>query len=183
MYKFFSVLIKLILTKLTNSSEGIFAAANIFSSLKVVYIFTINSHLGPLQISLGRMIFDIIKFGVFIILVLFSFACGLNQLYWYYAQMKYNECDVKVFESLEEKEDCYLNVKYFSSLFETIQTLFWGFFGYIDKDRLDKIYRKHTFTMFIGLLMFGTYSTIMVVVLVNKNQQIDVKQTLTLNDL
>lgn len=148
-------------------SEGIFAIANIFSSLKVVYIFTINSHLGPLQISLGRMIFDIIKFGVFIILVLFSFACGLNQLYWYYAQMKYNECDVKVFESLEEKEDCYLNVKYFSSLFETIQTLFWGFFGYIDKDRLDKIYRKHTFTMFIGLLMFGTYSTIMVVVLVN----------------
>ena len=37
-------------------SEGIFAAANIFSSLKLVYIFTINPHLGPLQISLGRMV-------------------------------------------------------------------------------------------------------------------------------
>ena len=42
-------------------SEGIFAIANIFSSLKVVNMFTINSHLGPLQISLGRMIFDIMK--------------------------------------------------------------------------------------------------------------------------
>ena len=42
-------------------SEGIFACANIFSALKMVYIFTINPHLGPLIISLGRMIFDIMK--------------------------------------------------------------------------------------------------------------------------
>ena len=42
-------------------SEGLFAAANIFSSLKLVYIFTIHPHLGPLQISIGKMIFDIFK--------------------------------------------------------------------------------------------------------------------------
>ena len=27
------------------------------------------------------------RFSIFIILVVFSFACGTNQLYWYYAQM------------------------------------------------------------------------------------------------
>lgn len=37
-------------------SEGLFAAANIFSSLKLIYMFTVNPHLGPLQISLGRMV-------------------------------------------------------------------------------------------------------------------------------
>ncbi|RZF48961.1 hypothetical protein LSTR_LSTR003037 [Laodelphax striatellus] len=37
-------------------SEGMFAAANIFSALKLVHMFSINPHLGPLQISLGRMI-------------------------------------------------------------------------------------------------------------------------------
>ena len=74
-------------------SEGIFAAANIFSSLKLVYIFTINPHLGPLQISLGRMVTDILKFSVLIILVAFAFACGLNQLFWYYARMKKTECE------------------------------------------------------------------------------------------
>ena len=42
-------------------SEGIFACANVFSALKIVYIFTINPQLGPLIISLGRMIFDIMK--------------------------------------------------------------------------------------------------------------------------
>ncbi len=74
-------------------SEGIFAAANIFSSLKLVYIFTINPHLGPLQISLGRMVHDILKFSVLILLVVFAFACGLNQLFWYYARMKKGECE------------------------------------------------------------------------------------------
>ncbi len=76
-------------------SEGIFAAANIFSSLKLVYIFTINPHLGPLQISLGRMVHDIMKFSVLILLVAFAFACGLNQLFWYYARTKKNECQSK----------------------------------------------------------------------------------------
>lgn len=31
-------------------SEGLFSAANIFSSLKLVYIFSVNPHLGPLQV-------------------------------------------------------------------------------------------------------------------------------------
>ncbi len=63
-------------------SEGLFAAANIFSSLKLVYIFSVNPHLGPLQISLGRMVIDILKFFSVYTLVLFSFACGINQLLW-----------------------------------------------------------------------------------------------------
>ena len=63
-------------------SEGLFATANIFSSLKLVYIFSVNPYLGPLQISLGRMVIDILKFFSIYTLVLFSFACGMNQLLW-----------------------------------------------------------------------------------------------------
>lgn len=74
-------------------SEGLFAAANIFSTLKLVYIFTINPHLGPLQISLGRMVYDIMKFGLIMLLVVFSYACGVNQLYWYYAAKKQTDCE------------------------------------------------------------------------------------------
>ena len=33
-------------------SEGLFAAANIFSNLKLVYIFSVNPYLGPLQVNL-----------------------------------------------------------------------------------------------------------------------------------
>ena len=78
-------------------AEGLFAPANIFSSLKLVYIFSVNPHLGPLQISLGRMVVDILKFFSVYILVLFAFACGMNQLLWYYADMEKQVC---------EAEDC-----------------------------------------------------------------------------
>lgn len=64
-------------------SEGLFSAANIFSSLKLVYIFSVNPHLGPLQVSLSRMVMDIIKFFFLYVLVLFAFSSGLNQLLWY----------------------------------------------------------------------------------------------------
>lgn len=52
------------------------------------------------------------------------------------------------------------------SLFETTQTLFWAVFGLIDLDsfELDGI---KIFTRFWGMLMFGTYSVINIVVLLN----------------
>lgn len=49
-----------------------------FSYLKTVHVFSISPHLGPLQISLGRMIIDIIKFFFIYMLVLVAFGCGKN---------------------------------------------------------------------------------------------------------
>lgn len=65
-------------------AEALFSIANIFSSLRLISLFTANSHLGPLQISLGRMLLDILKFLFIYCLVLLAFANGLNQLYFYY---------------------------------------------------------------------------------------------------
>ena len=88
-------------------SESLFAAANIFSQLKLVYIFTVNPHLGPLQISLGRMVVDIMKFLLFIFLLLIAFACGMNQLLWKYAAERTKHCTSK-------PEGCDFKDKYFS---------------------------------------------------------------------
>ena len=63
------------------------------SSLKLVYVFTVNPHLGPLQISLGRMLRDILKLVFFVLLVNIAFSCGINQLYWYYADALQRDCD------------------------------------------------------------------------------------------
>lgn len=86
----------------------------LFSYLKTVHVFSISPHLGPLQISLGRMIIDIIKFFFIYMLVLVAFGCGqyqirfsknvefkvnlhhrdigLNQLMWYYADLERQKC-------------------------------------------------------------------------------------------
>ncbi|KAJ8727269.1 hypothetical protein PYW08_015666 [Mythimna loreyi] len=151
-------------------SEGLFSAANIFSSLKLVYIFSVNPHLGPLQVSLSRMVLDILKFFVLDILVIFAFSCGLNQLLWYYADMEKKRCTTGTAAltangTFPDPDACIV-WRRFANLFETMQTLFWAAFGLVDLDsfELDGI---KIFTRFWGMLMFGTYAVINVIVLLN----------------
>nr|WMY99273.1 transient receptor potential C (TRPgamma) [Bemisia tabaci] len=150
-------------------SEGLFSAANIFSSLKLVYIFSVNPYLGPLQVSLSRMVLDIMKFFFLYVLVLFAFSCGMNQLLWYYADMEKQRCP-NATSSFDPKSvsdpDACLVWRRFSNLFETIQTLFWAVFGLVDLDNFELAGIK-SFTRFWGMLMFGTYSVINIVVLLN----------------
>ncbi|KFB39081.1 AGAP008435-PA-like protein [Anopheles sinensis] len=155
-------------------SEGLFSAANIFSSLKLVYIFSVNPHLGPLQVSLSRMVMDIMKFFFLYVLVLFAFSSGLNQLLWYYADLEKKRCpDVSNFSGVnmtaQDPNACVVwrrFAKYKSTLFETIQTLFWAVFGLVDLENFELDGIK-IFTRFWGMLMFGTYSVINIVVLLN----------------
>ncbi|XP_065172806.1 transient receptor potential-gamma protein-like, partial [Atheta coriaria] len=117
-------------------SEGLFSAANIFSSLKLVYIFSVNPHLGPLQVSLSRMVMDIMKFFFLYVLVLFAFSCGLNQLLWYYAEAERYKCPTEhpyANETLAGSDhNACIIWRRFANLFETSQTLFWAVFGLID---------------------------------------------------
>ncbi|EFN73452.1 Transient receptor potential protein [Camponotus floridanus] len=140
-------------------SEGAFAAGMIFS---------VNPHLGPLQISLGRMIIDIIKFFFIYTLVLFAFGCGMNQLMWYYADLEKRKCyhmsdEVPDFDNQEKACSIW---RRFANLFETSQSLFWASFGMIDLMSFDLTGIK-SFTRFWALLMFGSYSVINVIVLLN----------------
>ncbi|XP_054721214.1 transient receptor potential-gamma protein-like [Uloborus diversus] len=147
-------------------AEGLFATANIFSSLKLVYIFSVNPYLGPLQICLGRMVIDIIKFFFVYSLVLFAFACGMNQLLWYYADMERQVCFSKNGQDSKLDHSACLTWRRFSNLFESSQTLFWASFGLIDLDNFE-LTGIQSYTRFWGLLMFGSYCVINVVVLLN----------------
>lgn len=138
-------------------AEALFAIANIFSSLRLISLFTANSHLGPLQISLGRMLLDILKFLFIYCLVLLAFANGLNQLYFYYETSGENNC---------KGIRCTNQNNAFSTLFETLQSLFWSIFGLIGL-YVTNVKPKHEFTEFVGSTMFGTYNIISLVVLLN----------------
>ncbi|KAL7844732.1 hypothetical protein SRHO_G00232710 [Serrasalmus rhombeus] len=141
-------------------AEALFAIANIFSSLRLISLFTANSHLGPLQISLGRMLLDILKFLFIYCLVLLAFANGLNQLYFYYeteAADEPNHC---------KGIRCERQNNAFSTLFETLQSLFWSVFGLLSL-YVTNVKARHEFTEFVGATMFGTYNVISLVVLLN----------------
>ncbi|XP_045520562.1 transient-receptor-potential-like protein isoform X3 [Pieris brassicae] len=149
-------------------AEGLFAAANVFSALKLVHLFSINPHLGPLQISLGRMVIDIVKFFFIYSLVLFAFACGLNQLLWYFADLEKQKCYALPggLPDWEHAGDSCTKWRSFGNVFEASQSLFWASFGMVGLDSFELAGIK-SYTRFWGLLMFGSYSVINVIVLLN----------------
>ena len=145
-------------------SEGLFGAGMVSSFLKIVQILSVNPHLGPLQISLGRMVMDIFKWVGLSLLVLFAFACGLNQLLWYYAELERKECRPEL--GMASKHAACLIWRRFSNLFETTQTLFWAVFGLVQLSDFELTGIKD-FTRFWALLMFGCYVSCNVIVLLN----------------
>ena len=52
------------------------------------------------------------------------------------------------------------------SLFEVIQSLYFATYGLLDVRKFD-LHGIHGFTEFMGKTLFGTYSAIMIVVLIN----------------
>ena len=115
---------------------------------------------------------------------------GLNQLMWYYADLEKNKCYSLPggLPDLENNaESCFFwrrfakysdwssdifahqsnpNSEISFSLFETSQSLFWASFGLVDLQSFELTGCK-SFTRFWGLLMFGSYSVINVIVLLN----------------
>ncbi|CAL8401181.1 unnamed protein product [Boreogadus saida] len=154
-------------------AEAVFAIANIFSSLRLISLFTANSHLGPLQISLGRMLLDILKFLFIYCLVLLAFANGLNQLYFYY-ETKAAEGKCKGIRCVEQNNafstPCYrANTNRLQNGLGVIRDSAVSVLVHLRPDQLyvTNVDADHQFTEFVGATMFGTYNIISLVVLLN----------------
>merc|ERR1719507_1423993 len=114
----------------------------------------------------------------------------MNQLLWYYAELERQRClldsgnnttlDPAVYGGgrksnkmayarddrvVIEINHC-LAYRKFANLWETSQTLFWAAFGLIDLDNFELSGIKE-FTRFWGLIMFGSFSLINIIVLLN----------------
>ncbi|XP_064637490.1 transient-receptor-potential-like protein isoform X2 [Lineus longissimus] len=149
-------------------SEGLFAIANVFSFARIIFLFQANPHLGPLQISLGCMLIDIAKFLFIFFLVVISFACGLNQLYFYFNRT------LKLERAARDNTTCAATKENpFLSLGTTLVTLFWSLFGLTNKNEVrmnlmgsDGVV-KVFFTEGIGETLFIVYHAMAIIVLIN----------------
>lgn len=86
-------------------SEALYALANVLSFCRLSYILPVSEFLGPLQISLGRMLGDILRFAVVFIVVFLAFFCSMFNLYYSYEDSK------------------------FGNFGQAFLTLFWALFG------------------------------------------------------
>ena len=74
-------------------SEACFAIATVLSFLSLFRDMVAISFVGPLRVSLGGMITDIIRFFIIFFFVWLSFAMGMRQLYQTYDVITAVNCE------------------------------------------------------------------------------------------
>ncbi|KAL0850291.1 hypothetical protein ABMA28_012127 [Loxostege sticticalis] len=152
-------------------AEGTFCLATIFAYFRLLFLCQLNYHLGPLQVSLGKMTIDIYKYVIVFTIIISAFAAGLARFYQYYDGMVYeDEFGVKT-----------VQVSSFTSLSDTLKTLFWGLFCMAPLESADVVLtntkhsksfnkfqeNRHGYTELIGYFCFGCFEVISVIIVLN----------------
>uniref|UniRef100_A0A8C4VK49 Transient receptor ion channel domain-containing protein n=1 Tax=Gopherus evgoodei TaxID=1825980 RepID=A0A8C4VK49_9SAUR len=127
-------------------SEVLFAVTSMLSFTRLAYILPAHESLGTLQISIGKMIDDMIRFIFILVIILTAFLCGLNNTYVYYQE----------FQRLG---------KYGLVFNETFQFLFWTMFGMEEYSVVDM--PQYALVEFVGRALYGIFTIVMVIVLLN----------------
>uniref|UniRef100_A0A8C3YAI5 Transient receptor ion channel domain-containing protein n=1 Tax=Catagonus wagneri TaxID=51154 RepID=A0A8C3YAI5_9CETA len=123
-------------------AEVLFAVTSMLSFTRLAYILPAHESLGTLQISIGRMIDDMIRFIFILMIILMAFLCGLNNIY-----VPYQETER------------------LGNFNETFQFLFWTMFGMEEHSVVDM--PQALVPEFAGRALYGLFTIVMVIVLLN----------------
>ena len=125
--------------------------------------FSRNSRLlGPMRVSLAKMLINVVQFLVLFLLLLFAFALGLTELYWYFGTPQGAATFCK--KSNETGSDCAAAL--FSSFGISLADLFWTLFGYIEFNVFLNI-QDNVFNDYVAVFLVGAYHISVIVVLLN----------------
>ncbi|XP_008515837.2 protein XNDC1N isoform X2 [Equus przewalskii] len=123
-------------------AEVLFAVTSMLSFTRLAYILPAHESLGTLQISIGKMIDDMIRFIFILMIILTAFLCGLNNIY-----VPYQETER------------------LGNFNETFQFLFWTMFGMEEHSVVDM--PQFLVPEFVGRALYGIFTIVMVIVLLN----------------
>ena len=65
-------------------ADTFYASATVMAFFHLAHVFQVNSVLGPLQLSLYKMLKDVLKFLAVFLLLYVAFATGMAKIYSYY---------------------------------------------------------------------------------------------------
>ncbi|XP_046608855.1 short transient receptor potential channel 4-like [Neodiprion virginianus] len=152
-------------------AEGTYCIATIMAFFKLLFVCQLDHVLGPLQMSLVKMINDVTKFIAIFTIIIFSFTAGLVRLYQYYEGM------VQVDDVTKLKTQ---QVNSFVNFSATLKTLFWAIFCMSPIESADivienlpgeaeskTIINDHKFTQAVGYVAFALFEFISVIVVLN----------------
>uniref|UniRef100_A0A672K5V3 Short transient receptor potential channel 2 homolog n=1 Tax=Sinocyclocheilus grahami TaxID=75366 RepID=A0A672K5V3_SINGR len=112
------------------------------SFTRLAYILPAHESLGTLQISIGKMIDDMMRFMFILVIIGTAFLCGVNNIYV-----------------------PYMISPNLGRLNETFSFLFWTMFGMVDQSYVDM--PEFVLAEFVGRILYGIYTLIIVIVLLN----------------
>uniref|UniRef100_A0A8C1HMM3 Transient receptor potential cation channel subfamily C member 2b n=2 Tax=Cyprinus carpio TaxID=7962 RepID=A0A8C1HMM3_CYPCA len=123
-------------------AEVLFAVTSMLSFTRLAYILPAHESLGTLQISIGKMIDDMMRFMFILVIIGTAFLCGVNNVYV-----------------------PYMISPNLGRLNETFSFLFWTMFGMADQAYVDM--PEFVLAEFVGRILYGIYTLIIVIVLLN----------------
>ncbi|XP_077597242.1 short transient receptor potential channel 2-like [Stigmatopora nigra] len=123
-------------------AEVLFAVTSMMSFTRLAYILPAHESLGTLQISIGKMIDDMMRFMFILMIIGTAFLCGINNVYV-----------------------PYVISSHLGRLNETFHFLFWTMFGVANQDYVDM--PQFALAEFVGRVLYGIFTLVIVIVLLN----------------
>uniref|UniRef100_A0A3P8ZM50 Transient receptor ion channel domain-containing protein n=1 Tax=Esox lucius TaxID=8010 RepID=A0A3P8ZM50_ESOLU len=123
-------------------AEVLFAVTSMLSFTRLAYILPAQESLGTLQISIGKMIDDMMRFMFILMIIGTAFLCGINNIYV-----------------------PYVNQPYLGRFNETFRFLFWTMFGVNNQEYVDM--PQFVVAEFVGRILYGIFTLVIVIVLLN----------------
>uniref|UniRef100_A0A8C2IW60 Transient receptor potential cation channel subfamily C member 2a n=1 Tax=Cyprinus carpio TaxID=7962 RepID=A0A8C2IW60_CYPCA len=123
-------------------AETLFAVTSMLSFTRLAYILPAHESLGTLQISMGRMIDNMMRFMFILMIIGTAFLCGINNIYVPYVASQH-----------------------LGRLNDTFNFLFWTMFGMANQEYVDM--HDYVLAEFVGRIFYGIFTLLIVIVLLN----------------
>ncbi|XP_022789137.1 short transient receptor potential channel 3-like isoform X1 [Stylophora pistillata] len=134
-------------------SNATFSIGLVLSFINASNFFQVNSILGPLQLSLVKMMRDIAKFLFLFLLLFLAFGWAERKVYSTYVQAR------EEFQGNETEHK-------FARIGGTLRFLFWDLFGMSDLSDL-RTDKNFIITQYTGEVLLGLYTIFSIVVAIN----------------
>jgi len=110
-------------------ADSIYASATVMAFFHLAHVFQVSSVLGPLQLSLYKMLKAVLKFLAIFLLLYIAFATGVAKIYTYYvaSQIKLRELD---------ESHGYKASHPYGKHSTTFITMFWMLLGTVEDEKI-----------------------------------------------
>jgi len=140
-------------------ADVLYASATVMAFFHLTHIFQIDSVLGPLQLSLYKMLKDVRRFLLIFLLLYISFATGVAKVYSYYVTSQ--------IELWKHNLTYYQESHPYASHVNASIGLFWLLLGLVEEDKISVKDPAFSLTSAFGRLFLMTYVVCTVIVALN----------------